>query len=105
MLEFIVSIIFVVSFGGLLLILARKIPALVTMPQNGKTGIKKHRIILDVENKIKEILVYFEKQIYLHKLLSFIKIMILKAEVQVDHLLHKIRKKVQKIDKELKDKK
>ena len=105
MIEFIFSIIFIISLGGILFILARKIPALITLPQNGRTGIKKHRIILDAEEKIKEFLIYFEKQILLHKLLSWVKVMTLKIETKVDHLLHSIRKKAQEVDKNLKDKK
>jgi len=105
MLELIFLIIFIVSFGGVLLILARKITVLVTLPQNGRTGIKKHQIILDVENKIKEAFIYFEKQILLHKLLSWVKCMTLKAEVKIDHLLHSIRKKAQQVDKDIKNKK
>ncbi len=105
MAELILSIIFVLSFGAVLLIFARKMPVLVTLPKNGRTGIKKHQIILDTENKIKEILIYFEKQILLHKFLSWIKCMTLKAEVKIDHLLHSIRRKAQQIDRDLKDKK
>jgi hypothetical protein len=60
--ESIILAIFVVSLGGALIIVARKIPVLNTFPQNGTTGIRKHHIISDVENRIKEILVYFEKQ-------------------------------------------
>lgn len=105
MITFIVSIIFVISLGGALLTLASKIPVLVTLPKNGKTGIKKHRVILEAENRIKEILVYFEKQILLHKFLSWTKCLILKIEVQVDHLLHIIRKKAQQVDKDIKNKK
>lgn len=105
MLKLIVFIIFILSFGGALFILARKIPVLNALPQSGTTGIKKHQIILDTENKIKEILVFFEKQILLHKFLSWVKVMTLKIETRVDILLHKIRKKAQQIDQETKDKK
>lgn len=105
MVEFIALIIFVLSLGGVLFILARKIPVLNTLPQNGDIGIKKHQIILDVENKIKEILISLEKQVFLHKLLSWIKVMTLRVETKIDSLLHKIRKKAQKVDKELNGKK
>ena len=103
--ESIVLAIFVLSLGGALFILARKIPVLNTLPQNGSVGIKKHRIISDVENKIKELSVFFKKQIFLHKLLSWVKVMTLKIETRIDVLLHKIRNKSQQIDKESKDKK
>jgi len=105
MIQLIVLIIFVLSLGGILFILARKMPILVELPQNGSTGFKKHRVILDAEKKIKEVSVFFEKQILLHKLLSWIKCLTIKTEVKIDHLLHSIRKKAQKIDKDLKEKK
>lgn len=102
--ELIISIIFVLSFGGALLILARKMPVLSSLPQNGSTGIKKHHYILELEQKLKNIFIYFEKQIFLHKFLSWVKVLTLKIETQIDHLLHNIRKKAQRVDKELKDK-
>ncbi len=101
MLKFIFLIIFVLSFGGVLFILARKIPALIVLPQNGKTGIKKHQIIKDIESKIREAhFSLFVKQTLLHKTLSFIKIITLKLEAQIDTLLHRIRKKAQEINKQ-----
>ena len=103
--ESIALAIFVFSFGGILLILVRKIPVLNNLSQNGNTGFKKHQYILEIEQKIKEILGFFKKQIFLHKFLSWVKVMILKIETKIDALLHGIRKKAQKIDKELKDKK
>lgn len=97
--ESIVLAIFVVSFGGILLILVRKMPVLNELPQNGSSGIKEHKIILGIENKIKEVLISFEKQIFFHKFLSWVKVMTLKIETRVDHLLHKIRKKAQEVEK------
>ena len=105
MVELIILIIFILSLGGAILILVRKIPALSALPHNGTTGIKKYRIILNTENKIKDILVFFEKQIFLHKLLSWVKVMTLKIETKVDTLLHNIRRKAQQVDKKINDKK
>ncbi len=102
LIESIVLAIFICSFGGLLLILIRKMPVLVELPQNGSTGIRKHRVILNVEKKIKDVFLSFEKQILLHKFLSWVRCLIIKAEVQVDHLLRHIRKKAQQIDKDKK---
>ncbi|MCX6721144.1 MAG: hypothetical protein NT026_00865 [Candidatus Staskawiczbacteria bacterium] len=93
MVELIVTIIFVLSFVGVLLILVRKIPALNTLPQNGSMGIKNHHFIAGIENRFKGVLAAFENQIYLHKLLSWVKVMTLKVETKVDHLLRKIRQK------------
>lgn len=95
MVELIVTIIFLASLFGVAAILIRKIPVLNSLPQNGSSGIKEHKIILGIENKIKEVLVFFEKQIFFHKFLSWVKVMTLKIETKVDHLLHKIRKKNQ----------
>ncbi len=105
LIESIILAIFVCSFGGAMLILARKMPVLNSLPQNGTTGIKKHQIILDVENKIKDFFLALKKQIFLHKFLSWVKCMTLKVEVKVDHLLHIIRRKAQKVDRNLKEKK
>lgn len=91
----IVLVIFICSFGGILFILARKIPALNSLPQHGTTGIRKHKLVLRIENRIKEVSVFFEKQIFLHKFLSFVKVMILRIETRIDILLHKIRKRNQ----------
>jgi len=103
MLESIVLTILVCSLGGILFILLRKIPILNSLSQNGTTGIKEQGIFLSVENKIKEVAVFFEKQIFLHKFFSWVKIMTLKIETKVDVVLHNIRKKAQ--DKSLKEKK
>ena len=103
--ESIILVIFICSLGGVLFILARKISVLNTLPQTGTTGIKKHQIILDVEHKIKEVLIYFEKQILLHKLLSLIKVITLKIETRVDVMLQGVRKKAQRVDREIKEKK
>lgn len=103
--EAIVLVIFVLSFGGALFILARKLPVLNSLPQNVSADVGKNHIILSAENKIKEVLVFFKKQIFFHKFLSWVKVMTLKFETKVDHLLQKIRKKAQRIDKEINDKK
>jgi len=102
--ESIVLIIFVCSLGGVLLILFRKIPTLNSLPQNGDSGVRCHRFILSAENKIKSVSVFFEKQIFLHKFLSWVKCMTLKVETRIDVLLQKIRRKAQQIDKQNKDK-
>jgi len=102
--ELIFLIIFIFSFAGVLFILARKVSVLNSLPQTGITGIRKHHIILDVENRIKEILISFEKQVLFHKLLSKIKVITLRIETKIDIMLHKIRKKAQEVDKKAKAK-
>jgi len=101
----IILIIFILSFGGVLFILARKMPALVDLPQNGVGGIKDHRLFVALQDKIKNIVIAFEKQIFFHKFLSWVKVMTLKIETKVDKLLHGIRKKAQQVDKKIKDQK
>ncbi|MCX6718391.1 MAG: hypothetical protein NTY81_02200 [Candidatus Staskawiczbacteria bacterium] len=91
--ELIFLIIFIFSLVGVLVILVRKVPVLTSLPQTGTHGIRKHHIILDLENRFKEIVISFEKQIILHKLLSWVKVMTLRIETKVDHHLHKIRQK------------
>ena len=49
---------------------------------------------MSLEKELKNIIAFFEKQIYLHKLLSWIKVMTLRVETKIDVLLHKIRKKI-----------
>lgn len=101
-LESVFLIIFVCSFGGVLLILIRKMPALAELPKNGSTGFKQHHAVSVVENKIKGIVVFFEKQILLHKLLSWLRRIVIKMEAQIDRLLRGIRKKAQQVDKDTK---
>lgn len=105
MIELIATIIFIISFSGVLFILYRKVPVLNTLSQNGSTGIREHHYIRNIESKIKDFFLLFKKQILLHKLLFWVKRLIVKAEVKIDHLMHSIRRKAQKIDKELKEKK
>ena len=100
--ESVIAIIFILSFGGVVFILVKKVPTLNTLPQNGTTGIKKHHYILKFENKIKDILISIEKQVLLHKILSWVKVITLKIEVKVDKLLHTIRRKAQQVDKDRK---
>lgn len=99
MFELIVFIIFLISALGVLFILFRKAPVLVTLPRNGKTGIRDHHLVSNIEKKIKRMAIALEKQIFLHKLLSWVKVMTLKIETKVDHLLHSIRRKAQLVDK------
>jgi hypothetical protein len=105
MIQSIILVIFILSLVGALSILALKIPLLNLLPRNGSAGIREHHFVLNIENKIKDILLLIEKQIFLHKLLSWIKVVTLKIETKVDHLLHGIRKKAQQIDKKIENRK
>lgn len=95
MLELIVLVIFLVSLLGIVAVLFFKIPALVCLPENGKSDIRKNRIVVDAEKKLRSTLASFKKQTSLHKILSVAKIVILKIEVKIDKLLYTIRVKAQ----------
>ena len=95
MIKLIIFIIFISSISGILYIFYKKIPVLTTLPKNGNIGFKEHKIILKAEGKIKKFYDIFEKQIWLHKFLSWIKCLILKIEVKIDYLLHSLRKNQQ----------
>lgn len=97
--------IFIISLGGILFILIRKIPVLVKLPQNGSTGFKENQLVSSIEQKLQKIFIFFGKQIFLHKFLSWVKCLTIKVEVKIDHILHSIRKKAQQIDRDLKEKK
>ena len=101
MLQLIAFVIFIISLVGIVFILCKKIPVLAQLPQNGYHGFKKNEFILNIENKIKSFhFDFFQKQVFLHKLLSKIRILVLKLERKIGDLLHVIRKKAQELDKE-----
>ena len=97
-------IIFIFSVLGIIFILYRKIPQLLKLPQKGTFGIKEHHYFLEAERRMEKFFINFEKQVYLHRLLSWVKVMTMKLEIRIDHLLHGIRKKAQKLDEETKRK-
>lgn len=103
MIQLIAFIIFLASAAGVVFILYRKIPVLITLPRNGHHGIKKPEIVAIIEKKIKDHhFHFFAKQMLLHKFLSKMRILILKAEQKIDVLLHSIRQKAQELDKQVK---
>jgi len=103
--ELIVTIIFVISVLGIVFISSRKAPALVELPQNGKTVLPGSGFAPKIQEKINSFLLVFKRQIFLHKILSWVRVLTLKVESKIDSVMHGIRKNAQKIDKELKDKK
>jgi len=105
MAELFFLIILIVSFGGMAFIAWRHLNDLNALPKNADYGIKKHRIILDIEDKTREIFFIIEKQIYLHKFLFWVKSIILRLESRIDYFLQNIRKKAQQVDKKRKRKK
>ncbi len=106
MVELIAFIILILSIAGIIVILFRKVPTLASLPQNGSVGLKKPQVIVRVQKRIQDThFHFFEKQMLLHKILSFVKIWTLKIEIRIDALLHRIRKNAQQLDKENKKKK
>lgn len=105
MVQLIALIIFLISFLAVAFILYTKMPILNALPKNGHHGIKKHKVILQIERVIKDkYFHFFEKQMLLHKILSKSRIIIMKTERRIDVLLHGIRKKAQQLDKETRKK-
>ena len=106
MIQLIAFVIFITSLAAISLILYLKIPALLQLPQNGHHGFKKPDFIVKITRIIREkYFHFFEKQMLLHKLLSWVKVTVLKLERKIDGLLHGIRKKAQELDKEITKKK
>jgi len=99
MIESIIAIIFIVSLLAVMFVLYKKLPVLSSLPKNGTTGIKEHHYFLHIEKKVKDFFLFFEKQILLHKFLSFLKVAVLKIETKIDGWLHKVRKNAQKKSK------
>jgi|SRR3989338_5593015 len=106
MFELIVAIILLISVSGIVFISFRKMSDLVKLPQNGEGGaFFRGAVTSKIQNKISAVYLIFRRQIFLHKFLSWVKSLALKAELKIDSVLHSIRKKAQQIDKEIKDKK
>ena len=95
--ESIILSIFVVSLGIVMLMLIHKLPAVFSLPQNGQPKIQDHKIFFHLKERAKNVLLAFEKQVFLHKALSWVKIMTIRLETKIDRLLHKIRRRNQKM--------
>lgn len=90
MLELIVLIIFILSFGGVCFMLARKIPVLIQLP-GVQEGVQKENIITALKNRIKSA---SPDKIILLKCLSKFRVLILKVEKYIDNWLQRMRRKV-----------
>ena len=105
MIQLIALIIFLVSVAGVVVMLGKKVPVLVRLPQNGHHGLKKPEAISRLQKKIKEHHFHlFEKQMLLHTLLSKFRVWIMKMERYIGGLLMNIRKRAQELDREVKKK-
>jgi len=94
--ELIAGIILFLSFLGMAIIIFRKIPALLTLPEISQE--KKEGLILRLRNKIREInlLKNFSYDMFLQKILSKIRILTLKTDSKTFNWLQKLREKTQK---------
>lgn len=92
--EFVAKIILVFSFIGLWVIIFRKIPILVELPQT----IEKESFIVKLRGRIRNIPFFksFSYEIFLQKILSKIRILTLKTENKTFHWLQKLREKTKK---------
>ena len=106
MVQLIAFIIFIISILVVGFIVYKKLPVLIELPQHGYHGFKKPEFLANLEKNIKKHhFHFFEKQMFLHHLLSKTKILVLKTERYIDNLLQGIRKKAQELDKGKKRKK
>ncbi|MFA5878208.1 MAG: hypothetical protein WC845_02460 [Candidatus Staskawiczbacteria bacterium] len=90
MVEFIALIIFVISFGGVIFILVKKMPILEQLPEVHE-GAKKEKVVHVLRDRLKG---YSPDKVILLKALSRIRVVVLKIEKQIDGWLQKMRKKI-----------
>lgn len=94
MANLIAAIILIGSVLGIIFILFRKIPVLLELPEVPEGGeiVGVEVSIQEIKGKIKKI---FPHHIVLQKILSRIRIIVLKIERKIDNLLQSLRKKAQ----------
>jgi len=93
MLELIILIIFLIGLTGMGVIIFRKIPALVELPE---AEIKRSRIFRRFKHKIKNngaIKSFSSKELLLQKILSKFRIFTLRTDKKTSNLLAKLRQK------------
>jgi len=97
MTELIATIILAISFLGILVILFRKIPVLVELPEITKEA-QKERFFLKLKDKIQNIsfIKSFSAEIFLQKILSKIRILTLKTENKTASWLQKLRERAKR---------
>ena len=95
MLEIIAIVILIISIFGIGIIIYRKIPTLRELPEPFEKSAKnKNSFFLKIKEKIKNLLISNEK--YLQKILSKIRILILKIDNKTFGWLQELRKRSQK---------
>lgn len=103
MFELILISIFLTSFAGIMFIAVKKIPALANLPAESHI---KEPLLLKIKGKIKnfpgtEIIDY---EVYLQKILSKVRVLMLKIEQKTAHWLEQLRQKSRQKIKSRKDK-
>lgn len=96
MIELLVLIVLIISFLGMLVIFARKLPALITLPPETKTS--KENLFLRLKSKILRIRPFkdFSFEILLQKILSKVRVISLKVENKTANHLQRMREKSRK---------
>lgn len=84
------------SFLGIVAIVLRKIPILLTLPE--KETFEKEGLFLKLKSKIKQYFPFkgFSLESFLTKMLYKIRILVLKADVKTWHWLQRLRQKKEK---------
>jgi len=103
MVELIATVILIFSLLGIVIIIFRKIPVLLTLPEI--TVSQEEKLIPKLKRKIKELnpLKNFSYEIFLQKALTKIRILSLKADNKTFNWLQRLREKYQKKKTEKKD--
>jgi hypothetical protein len=95
--ELIVTIILIISLGGLLVIIFRKIPVLVELPKTTESP-----VLADLRQRLKEKiknllpLKSFSSEVFIQKILSRTRVLTLRIENKIANYLQKLREKAQK---------
>ena len=89
-------LVFISSLFGTILLVIRKIPILVELPESSEV-LPKEKFYLRLKAKIKNIpgLRFFSSDIFLQKILSKIRVLSLKTDSKTFNWLQKLRKKSQ----------
>ena len=100
MIELIVLIIFLLSLGGIIFIMYKKLPILLQMPET-QEGFQKEKFSKKFQERIKGF-ISFDKLIVL-RFLSKVRVYVLKIEKYIDSYLQRTRRNIIKKQQEDKD--
>lgn len=91
MVEILALIVLILSFLGMLVIFLRKIPVLTSLPPEVKSS--RENLFFRLKNKILKTRPFksFSSEIFLQKILSKVRVLILKTENKTSHWLQQLR--------------